>query len=151
MNYWLFKSEPRSYSIDDLARDTKTFWDGVRNYQARNFMRDDMHIGDRIFFYHSNADPSGIVGLAEVTSEAYPDQTAFDKMDHHYDPKSKKDNPAWYGVDIMFCKKFSRTISLEEIKNTSAVKDMLVARRGMRLSVMPVEEKHAMRILAMAS
>jgi predicted RNA-binding protein with PUA-like domain len=151
MNYWLFKSEPRAYSIDDLARDKKTYWDGVRNYQARNFLRDDMQMGDTVFFYHSNADPPGIVGVAEVVSRAYPDPSAFDSKDHHYDPKAKKENPAWYVVDIKFVKKFLRTIDLDEIKNDPILKDMLVARRGMRLSVMPVEENHAKYILKMAT
>jgi predicted RNA-binding protein with PUA-like domain len=151
MNYWLLKTEPSSYSIDDLMRDKKTSWDGVRNYQARNFIRDDIHVGDIVFIYHSSTDTVGIVGLAGISSEAYPDPSAFDKKDSHYDQKSKKESPTWYVMDVTFVKKFPRTISLEEIKSTQYVKDMLVARRGMRLSVMPVDKNHADYLLKMIS
>src|SRR6185437_1538302 len=105
-NYWLVKSEPSCYSIDDLARDGKTMWDGVRNYQARNFMRDGMKKGDRVLFYHSNADPMGVVGVAEVCREAYPDFTAQDPSNDHFDPSSTADNPIWMMVDIAFVAKF---------------------------------------------
>lgn len=140
-NYWLMKSESEVYSIDDLKHDGKTFWDGVRNYQARNFMRDTMKKGDEVFFYHSNSDPTGIAGIAAVVKEGYPDATAFDPKDHHFDPKSKKDSPAWYGVDIQFKKKFKQVITLEALKKNQALKDMPLLQRGQRLSVQPVTAK----------
>ena len=135
--YWLMKSEPDVYSIDDLRRDKTTYWDGVRNFQARNFLRDKIKRGDLAFFYHSNAEPSGIGGIAEVVKEGYPDPTAFDSKDIHYDPKSKKENPSWFVVDIRFVEKFQRLISLEEIRKTPALKEMMLLRQG-RLSVQPV-------------
>jgi predicted RNA-binding protein with PUA-like domain len=134
------KSEPNAYSIDDLARDKTTYWDGVRNYQARNFLRDKIKKGDLIFFYHSNAEPSGIAGIAEVVREGYPDPTAFDPKDRHYDPASEKGNPAWYVVDIRFVKKFDPLISLEELKKVKGLGEMALLRRGQRLSVQPVAE-----------
>lgn len=140
--FWLMKSEPDVYSIDDLARDGKTMWDGVRNYQARNFMRDQMKTGDFVFFYHSNAEPSGIAGMARVAGKSYPDPTAFDKKDVHYAAKSKKENPTWYLVDISFVKKFKKFLSLEELKNTKGLEDMLLLQKGSRLSVQPVSEKN---------
>lgn len=136
------KSEPEVYSIDDLARDGKTMWDGVRNYQARNFMRDQMKAGDLVFFYHSNAEPSGIAGIAKVVGKSYPDPTAFDKKDVHYDPKSKKEKPSWYLVDVAFVKKFKRFLALEEIKGNESLKGMLLLQKGSRLSVQPVSEMH---------
>ena len=142
MRYWLMKTEPGEYSIDDLQRDTCEFWDGVRNYQARNFMRDDMKKGDTVLFYHSNTTPPGIVGLVKVVEEAYPDETAFDPKDAHYDPKSKRENPRWYGVEVGFVKKFKEVISLDMLKNEKKLADMLVVQRGQRLSVQPVEKKH---------
>lgn len=142
MQYWLMKSEPSVYSIDDLARDGKTMWDGVRNYQARNFMRDSMQAGDLVFYYHSNAEPSGIAGVAKVAGKAYPDPTAFDKKDVHYDPKSKKESPSWYLVDLSFVKKFKRFLALDEIKKVSGLEGMLLLQKGSRLSVQPVSEKH---------
>jgi predicted RNA-binding protein with PUA-like domain len=140
-NYWLMKSEPSDYSIDDLKSDKRASWDGVRNYQARNFMRDAMKVGDGVLFYHSGTDP-GVVGVAEVCREAYPDHTAFDKRDVHFDPKSKKDNPTWYMVDVCFVKKFKEAIMLVQLKTDSQYNDMLVVKQGMRLSVQPVEKKH---------
>jgi predicted RNA-binding protein with PUA-like domain len=139
--YWLFKSEPGSYSIDDLEKEKNktTFWDGVRNYQARNFMRDEMKIGDKVLFYHSNADPNAVVGECEIVKEAYPDFTAFDPDSKHYDPKSKKDNPAWMMVDIKFIKKFKRPVTLAEIKENDKLQNMRLVQRGNRLSVFPVE------------
>lgn len=142
MNYWLMKSEPSVYSIDDLARDGKTMWEGVRNYQARNFMRDQMKAGDLVFFYHSNAEPSGIAGIAKVAGKPYPDPSAFDKKDVHYDPKSKKENPTWHLVDLTFVKKFKRFLSLEELKKMPTLDGMLLLQKGSRLSVQPVSEKH---------
>lgn len=142
MQHWLMKSEPSVYSIDDLARDGKTMWDGVRNYQARNFMRDQMQVGDLVFFYHSNAEPSGIAGVAKVASKAYADPTAFNKKDVHFDPKSKKENPTWYLVDIAYVDKFKKILALDEIKKMSGLDGLLLTQRGSRLSVQPVSEKH---------
>ena len=104
--YWLMKSEPNVYSIDDLKRDKKTYWEGVRNYQARNFMRDKMKPGDQVFFYHSNAEPPGIAGVAEIASQGYPDPSAFDKKQKYFDPKSDRKKPTWYVVDLKFVRKF---------------------------------------------
>lgn len=142
MQYWLMKSEPDVYSIDDLARDGKTMWDGVRNYQARNFMRDKMRVGDLVFFYHSNAEPSGIAGIAKVAVKSYPDPTAFDKKDVHFDPKSKKETPTWYLVDIQFVKKMKEFLPLEKLKAAKSLDGMLLLQKGSRLSVQPVSEKH---------
>ena len=116
MTYWLIKSEPDAYSIDDLERDGREMWDGIRNYQARNTMRDDMKIGDEVFFYHSNCKEPGIVGIARVASEPYPDPTQFDKKSKYFDPKSDKDNPRWCLVDIEFVRKTKRNLTLSEIK-----------------------------------
>ena len=135
------KSEPDVYSIDDLAHDKKTYWDGVRNYQARNFMRDQMQLGDRVFFYHSNAEPPGIAGICEVAGAGFPDPSQFDLNDVHYDPTSKKEKPAWFCVDVKFIKKFPRLISLEELKKIRELEKMLLLQRGSRLSVQPVSEK----------
>jgi predicted RNA-binding protein with PUA-like domain len=141
-NYWLMKSEPGEFSIDDLmARPSKTEpWDGVRNYQARNMMRDEMKAGDKVLFYHSACDVPGIVGIAKVASKAYPDPTAFDPKDKHFDPKSDPDNPRWYLVDVKFVRKLKRTITLSELKEHPALAEMVLLRRGNRLSVMPVEK-----------
>ena len=142
MNHWLVKSEPNDFSIDNLraAPGGETFWDGVRNYQARNFMRDGMKIGDPVFYYHSNCPEPGIVGFATVCREAYPDHTAFDAADRHHDPKSDPDNPRWYMVDIRFERKFDRVIPLRELRRHAdgPLKDMLLLRRGNRLSITPV-------------
>ncbi len=140
--YWLMKSEPDVYSIDDLKRDGKTYWDGVRNYQARNFMRDRMKKGDEVLFYHSNAEPSGVAGVAVVCREGYPDFTSWDKKDVHFDPQSTEDKPVWYMVDIRFKQKFSRFVSLDEIKAHPKMKGIMVAQRGSRLSVQPVSQEH---------
>ena len=142
MNYWLMKSEPGDYSIDDLKREKRAMWDGVRNYQARNYMRDDMQIGDRVIFYHSNANPPHIAGLAEVASEPYDDPTQFDKKDSHYDPKSKQEKPTWQLVDVKYVSKCSKPIPLEEIKSDKELSKMVVAQKGSRLSIQPVEKKH---------
>ncbi len=143
MSYWLMKSEPEEFSIDDLnARPKKTEpWDGVRNYQARNMMRDEMKPGDSIFFYHSNCKEPGIVGIAKVASKGYPDPTAFDPEDKHYDPKSDPDKPRWYLVDVKFVRKFKRVISLQELKACAEIADMRLLQRGNRLSVMPVSDQ----------
>lgn len=136
--YWLMKSEPEVYSIDDLARDKKTYWDGVRNYQARNFMRDKMKAGDQVFFYHSNAEPAGIAGVAEVAKEGYPDPSQFDPKDDHYDPGSKKEQPSWYVVDLKFVKKFKSLIPLDQLRKIKGLEKMPLLQRGQRLSVQPV-------------
>ncbi|MGB8636010.1 MAG: EVE domain-containing protein [Rhodanobacteraceae bacterium] len=149
MNYWLVKSEPDAFSIDDLKRNKREPWDGVRNYQARNFMRDDMRKGDKVFFYHSNCRNIGIVGIAEVASAAYPDPTQFDPDDSHYDPKSRSDNPRWMLVDFKFRRKLKRTISLDELKSCPELGDMALTRKGNRLSVMPVSESEWEFILAL--
>jgi predicted RNA-binding protein with PUA-like domain len=140
MRYWLMKSEPEAFGIDDLYnRPQQTeHWDGVRNYQARNMMRDEMKIGDRVLFYHSNCDEPGIVGIAQVVRESYPDFTAFDPDDKHFDPKSNPDKPTWYMVDVQFVKKLSRTISLRELKLKDELADLALLRRGNRLSILPV-------------
>ena len=142
MKYWLMKSEPESFSIDDLKAmpNSTEHWDGIRNYQARNFMRDDMKVGDKVLFYHSNCDEPGVVGIAEVASEAYPDHTAFDPASKYYDPKSKEENPRWMMVDVKFIKKFPKTVSLREIKTVSELSDMRLVQKGNRLSIMPVEK-----------
>ena len=142
MNYWLMKSEPDTFSIDDLQqRPQQTeHWDGVRNYQARNMMRDEMKIGDQIFFYHSNCELPGIVGIAEVVKESYPDFTAFDPDDKHFDPKSNPDKPIWFMVDVKFVRKLKRTISLHELKLKPELTDLALVRRGNRLSINPVSQ-----------
>ncbi len=145
MNHWLIKSEPDDFSFEDLWRSPgrRTYWDGVRNYQARNFMRDDMLPGDPVFYYHSNCDVPAIVGLAEVASEAYPDHTAFDANDKHFDPKSDPDNPRWMMVDIRYRRKLRRIIPLAEIKShADRLEGLALIRRGNRLSVMPVAKAH---------
>lgn len=147
MNYWLLKSEPTSYSIDDLKSDKREPWDGVRNYQARNFMRDDMKIGDRVFFYHSNTKPIGIAGIAKVCSKPYPDPTAFDTKNDHYDPKSKKESPTWYLVDVCFVEKFKEVITLDQLKFDGRLKNMQVTQKGSRLSVQPVSKKDFENVL----
>jgi len=140
--YWLMKTEPNTYSIDDLAaeKNKTTCWDGVRNYQARNSMRDDMKIGHKVLLYHSNAKPTGVVGVATVVKEAYVDHTAFDKNDKHFDPKSKKEDPRWFMVDIKFAEKFARVISLDEIKTVKGLEKMVLLNNS-RLSVQPVTQK----------
>ena len=151
MNYWLMKSEPDAFSIDDLAAmPNKTeHWDGVRNYQARNMMRDQMKKGDLIFFYHSNCKVPGIVGIAEVAKEGYPDHTAFNPEGKYYDPKSDPDKPRWYMVDVKFKRKLKRTISLEELKDRPELAEMALVRRGNRLSVMPVSSQEWKFILGL--
>jgi predicted RNA-binding protein with PUA-like domain len=136
--YWLMKSEPHVYSIDDLARDGSTHWDGVRNYQARNFMRDEMKQGDRVLYYHSNTKPTAIVGTAEVVRESYPDFTAFDSKSNYHDPKSNPNSPRWFMVDIAFLEKFPHPVTLEEVKKHSSLQDMVLVKSG-RLSVQPVK------------
>lgn len=151
MNYWLLKTEPTVYSIDDLARDGRTCWDGVRNFQARNYLRDQMKLGDKVLVYHSNAKPMAIVGVAEVVREGYPDDTAFDPNNHHFDPDSKKDAPTWFMVDIAFIEKFKRPITLDEAKADPDLMGMVLIQKGSRLSVQPVSKAHFEQIRALGS
>jgi predicted RNA-binding protein with PUA-like domain len=141
MRYFLLKSEPNCFSIDDLARDGQTSWTGVRNYQARNILRDDMKVGDLCFFYHSNCEEPGIVGLMKVASEALPDMTALDIDDEHYDPKSTLESPIWITRMMEFVEKFPRIFTLTEIKNIPELAGMEVARKGSRLSVNKVDKQ----------
>jgi len=136
--YWLMKSEPYLYGIDDLERDEVTTWDGVRNFQARNMMRDQMRIGDRVLFYHSNADPSGVAGTAEIARRAYPDLTALDPNSDYHDPKATEEDPRWLMVDVRFVEKFAGVISLATLRETDGLEDMVVIRKGMRLSIQPL-------------
>lgn len=137
--FWLMKSEPGSYSIDDLQRDGRTSWEGVRNYQARNFMRDDMRVGDSVLFYHSNANPPGVAGVARVAREAYADHTALDPDGHYFDPKASEDEPRWYMVDIEFVEKFDNLVPLQSLADVPGLEEMLLNRKS-RLSVQPVTE-----------
>lgn len=142
MKYWLMKTEPGCFSIDDLAAapDQITSWDGVRNFQARNFMRDEMRVDDLVLFYHSVTNP-GVVGIASVAREAYPDHTAFDPGDRHYDPRSTPERPLWWMVDVRFVEKFGAPVSLRALRGLKGLEGMELLRRGSRLSVMPVTEK----------
>ncbi len=151
MNYWLMKSEGSCYSIDDLKRDKKTAWTGVRNYQARNFMRN-MELGDQVFFYHSNGtpkEPNGIYGLAKVSAKVHADESQFDKKDDHYDPKATHEKPIWECVDISFVKKFKEPVTLEQIKFEPGLSGMMLIQKGSRLSVQPVSERHYKIIIDM--
>ena len=134
---WLMKSEPEVFSIEDLRRERRTSWEGVRNYQARNFMRDEMKVGDRVFYYHSNADPTGIAGLARVARTAYPDPSARDPESDYFDPKASDEDPRWYMVDIEFEDAFPRVITLDELRREPGLEKMLVINKS-RLSVQPV-------------
>jgi predicted RNA-binding protein with PUA-like domain len=149
--FWLVKSEPDCFSIDHLAKSPKqtTGWSGVRNYQARNFMSD-MRIGDRVLYYHSSCDPPSVVGVAVVAKEAYPDSTALDKKDDHYDPKASAENPIWKMVDIKLEEIFPRAIPLEELRSVTSLKDMELLKRGSRLSVQPVAPDEFKTILRLA-
>jgi predicted RNA-binding protein with PUA-like domain len=142
-NYWLLKTEPTTFSFDDLwsAPKRTAFWDGVRNFQARNTLRDRMKKGDLVFIYHSSTDPTGIVGIAEVVKEGYPDHTAFDPGDPHYDQKSKRESPTWFMVDVKAIRRIEPIITLEELRRTSGLEKMVLLQRGSRLSVQPVTEE----------
>lgn len=144
MSIWLMKSEPDVYSFDDLkaAPNQTTMWEGVRNYQARNFIRDVMKIGDTVLYYHSNCATPGIVGLAEISSEAYPDPTQFDPASSYYDARSPKENPRWLVVDVRYTSDIPRPVTLKDIKEHPILAQMKVAQRGMRLSVQPVDQEH---------
>lgn len=141
MKYWLIKSEPDCYSIDDLKQDKKTSWTGVRNYQARNFIKD-MSTGDLVLFYHSGANPPAIAGICKVASVPYGDTTALDPKNDHFDPKATKENPIWSAVDMQYVSTLKEPVTLPQIKNNPKLSDMLVAQQGSRLSIMPVSEKH---------
>jgi predicted RNA-binding protein with PUA-like domain len=136
--YWLMKCEPSAYTIDDLARDGTTTWEGVRNYQARNFMRDQMQVGDPVLFYASNADPSGVTGLAEIARAGYPDAFAWKQGHKYFDAASSPDTPVWYMVDVAFVERFAAVVSLETLKKTKGLERMMVTQKGSRLSVQPV-------------
>ena len=151
--YWLFKSEPTAYSFADLQaeEDQTAEWDGVRNYQVRNYMRDDMKVGDGVLFYHSSAKPLAVVGTARIVREAYADSTALDPAEKHYDAKSSPDNPIWLMVDIKAEQEFKRPVTLDEIKQNPRLQNMLVIRRGMRLSIQPVTQEEWDELVSMDS
>lgn len=140
MNYWLMKSEPTAFGIDDLKNmpEQTEHWDGVRNYQARNMMRDQMKVGDQVFFYHSNCKVPGIVGIMEVIRESYPDHTAFDPQSKYFDPKSSPEKPRWFMVDIKYIRHTRRVIPLTELKDCEPLENMQLVRKGNRLSIIPV-------------
>lgn len=150
MNYWLMKSEPSVYSIWDLQRDGQTLWDGVRNYQARNYLKA-MQVGDRAFFYHSNADPPSIAGLMEIVETQVVDPSQFDPTSPYYDPKATPAAPRWYTVRVQFVAAFGRLIPLAQLRATFTPAELEVVRRGTRLSVMPVPQAVAERLLALAA
>jgi len=149
MAYWLMKSEPNAFSIDDLAKVKVEPWDGVRNYQARNMMRDQMQIGDLVFFYHSNCKVPAIVGMIKIVKAGYADDTAFNPDAKYYDPKSKSDNPRWYRVDVEFIEKFTQEISLQILKQQAELADLALVKKGSRLSIMPVSEPEWQHILGL--
>jgi predicted RNA-binding protein with PUA-like domain len=144
------KSEPDVFGIDDLERKGSEHWDGVRNYQARNFMRDEMKVGDEVLFYHSNANPPGVAGIAKVASESYPDHTALDPDSEYHDPESSQSEPRWYMVDVEFVEKFPALVPLDLLKETEGLEDMLVIKKGMRLSIQPVTASQFKIIRSMA-
>ena len=150
---WLFKVDPEDYSIDDLANEPNqtTSWDGIRNYMARNLLRDEIKKGDQILLYHSNANPKGIVGLGKVVRSAYPDDTALDQSSVYYDPKSTKDNPIWYMVDVKLVEIFPNVIELRELKETKDLEKMMLTQRGSRLSIQPVKKSEWNIIMQLAS
>jgi predicted RNA-binding protein with PUA-like domain len=149
--YWLFKSEPDVYSIDDLKRDRKTYWEGVRNYQARNLLRDDVQVGDEVLYYHSNARPMGVAGIAKVVKAGYPDPEQFDPDSKYHDAKSDPGDPRWYVVDIQFVRKFPEVVPLADLKAEAKLADMMVTQRGSRLSVQPVTKAEFDHVLKLAS
>ncbi len=148
--YWLMKSEPDVYSLDDLEKDGTTCWEGVRNYTARNFMRDEMRIGDGVLYYHSRVQPMAIVGLARVVKESYPDYTQLDKKSHYYDPKATEEKPRWFMVDIEFAGRFEHPLTLAELKEDAKLEGLPLIQKGQRLSVQTVEERHWKHILKRA-
>lgn len=151
MNYWIFKTEPSTYGIDDLAKDQVTEWWGIRNYQVRNMIRDDMKPGDKVLIYHSSSKEIGIVGMAEITSDAYPDTEQFHKGSPYFDAKSKKDQPTWLSRDIAFVKKFPKLLSLADLKGEKKLSGMRLLQRGNRLSITPLTKDEYNHILTLAS
>lgn len=151
MKHWLMKSEPDVFSVDDLARKRTSLWDGVRNYQARNFMMNDMKVGDEVLFYHSNAEPPGVAGIARVVGPAEPDPTQFDKKSEYYDPTATPEKPRWFAVKVGFVEKFPRLVPLDELREKPTLKDMLLLKRGQRLSIQPVSAKEFACIVQMAN
>lgn len=151
MNYWLLKTEPNCFSLDDLKKVPQEPWDGVRNYQARNMMRDDMQVGDKAIFYHSNCQPPHAAGTCTIVKEGYPDHTAFNADEKHFDPKSDPDNPRWFMVDVQFESEFKTIVPLEEMKNNPALAEMKLVQRGNRLSVMPIRKSEYEEIVKMGS
>lgn len=149
MNYWLMKSEPDVFSIDTLKSKKKSGWDGVRNYQARNYMRDNMKIGDLVLFYHSSCDVPGVAGLAKVSKESHPDPGQFDAKSEYFDPKATKENPRWFMVEVEFVEKFDHVVTLHQIKNIKALENMPLVQKGSRLSINPVTEKEFNTILGL--
>ena len=149
--YWLFKSEPGAYSILDLERDGSTFWDGIRNYQARNFLRDQVQVGDEVLFYHSNAEPMAIMGRMKVTRAGYSDHTAFDKRSCHFDPDSSPDDPTWYMVDVAFVARFPNPVDRDRLRAEPLLRDMMVMQKGSRLSIQPVTSKEWQTVLQLGS
>lgn len=143
------KSEPDVFSIAQLKKDKTTSWSGVRNYQARNYMMKDMKIGDEILFYHSNAEPPGVAGLASVTKLAEPDVTQFDRKSEYFDPKASKEKPIWFCVEVGFAAEFKKLVTLQDLRDNSKLKDMVVLQKGSRLSVQPVSEKHFLEVKKM--
>jgi predicted RNA-binding protein with PUA-like domain len=148
--YWLMKSEPGTYSIDHLQKERKTLWECIRNYQARNFMVKDMQVGDEVLFYHSNAEPSGIAGRAKVSALAQPDPTQFDKKSEYYDAKATTEKPNWFCVQVQFAEKFKNLLSLDDLRTEKKLQDMLVLKRGQRLSIQPVSETEFLHIVKMS-
>ena len=149
--HWLFKTEPGAYSFDDLVRDGVAEWDGVRNYQVRNWLRDDIKVGDEILFYHSTTPPVGVVGTARVVREGYPDHTAWDPNSEHPDPKSTPGRPLWYMVDIEPARKFDRVVTLDELRSTPELQDMVVIKRGNRFSITPVTKEEFETVVRLGS
>lgn len=141
IKYWLMKSEPDVFSINDLEKKGKSGWDGVRNYQARNYMRDDMKIGDLVLFYHSSCEIPGVAGIAKVCKESHPDPSQFDKKSDYYDEKATKDNPRWFMVEVEFVTKFKNVVTLQRLKSTKELENMPVVQKGSRLSINPVNER----------
>jgi predicted RNA-binding protein with PUA-like domain len=149
-NHWLMKTEPSVYSINDLERDGRTAWEGVRNFQARNFMRDRMRVGDRVLIYHSNVAPPGVAGLGRVCSTAYPDPSALDPAGPYFDPRSTPQKPIWFLVDVCFEETFARLIPLAALRADPALRDLALLKKGQRLSILPVSPAHFARIVALA-
>lgn len=149
MNYWLFKSEPDAFSIDDLKQKGASPWDGVRNFKARNYMRDDAKVGDLVLFYHSSCKPPGVAGIARVSRESFPDLTALAPQSQYFDPKATKEKPIWYMVEVKFVKKFDKLIPLEQLRQEPGLEDMVILRNGNRLSITPVTKKEYETIVSL--